>query len=87
MVYLALFKVLDFIFQALYLALIVRVLLSWIPHDPHHSIMQFIYRITDPMLEPFQNLVPAWKIGLDLSPIFAFFALGIVKNLVFTLLF
>jgi Predicted integral membrane protein len=87
MVYYALYKLLDVLFQGLYMALLVRVLLSWIPHDPYHPIMQFLFRITDPLLRPFQNLVPSWKFGIDLSPIFAFFALGIVRKLVFQLLF
>ena len=87
MVYFLLYKILDFLFQALYIALLIRVLISWIPHDRHHPIMNFIYTVTDPILQPFQNIIPSWKIGLDLSPIFAFFAIGIVRNLVFQLLF
>jgi YggT family protein len=87
MVYLLLYKVLNFVFQGLYLALIVRVLLSWIPHDRDHPIIAFIYSTTDPILQPFQNIIPSWKIGLDLSPILAFFALGIIRDLIFTLLF
>ncbi|RAP28277.1 YggT family protein [Candidatus Marinamargulisbacteria bacterium SCGC AG-343-D04] len=87
MVYFALYKILDTAFQGLYLALFIRVMLSWFPHDRSHPIMHFLYSITDPILRPFQDLIPSWKIGLDLSPIFAFFALGIIRNLVFTLLF
>ena len=87
MVYLLLYRILDFIFQGLYLALIARVLLSWIPHDRYHPIMQFLYDVTDPILRPFQNIIPSWKIGIDLSPILAFFALGIIRDLMFRLLF
>ena len=87
MAYLLVYKILDLVFQILYFALLVRVLMSWIPHDRNHSIMHFIYSITDPLLSPFQNIIPSWKIGIDLSPIFAFFALGILRNLVFQLLF
>lgn len=87
MVYLLLYKILNFTFQALYLALIVRVLMSWIPHDRYHPVMNFIYSITDPILQPFQNIIPSWKLGIDLSPILAFFAIGIIRDLVFTLLF
>ena len=87
MVYFLLYKILDFIFQGLYLALIVRVLLSWIPHDRYHPIVSFLYDITDPILRPFQNIIPSWKIGIDLSPILAFFAIGIVRDLLFRILF
>tara|TARA_B100000427_G_scaffold179934_1_gene149630 strand:- start:388 stop:651 length:264 start_codon:yes stop_codon:yes gene_type:complete len=87
MVYLLLYKVLDFLFQGLYLFLIVRVLLSWIPHDRYHPLISFMYDVTDPILKPFQNIIPSWKLGIDLSPILAFFAIGIVRDLIFTLLF
>ena len=87
MVYFLLYKILDFLFQGLYLALIVRVLLSWLPHDRYHPIVSFLYDITDPILRPFQNIIPSWKIGIDLSPILAFFAIGIVRDLLFRILF
>ena len=87
MVYLMIYKLLDVLFQALYFALLIRVLISWIPHDRYHPIISIIYSLTDPILRPFQDIIPSWKLGIDLSPIFAFFAIGIVRNLVFQLLF
>lgn len=87
MVYFLVYKVIDLIFQGLYFALLIRVLLSWFPHDRYHPIMQFIYTITDPILTPFQNIVPAWRLGIDLSPIFAFIALGFLRKIIFQLLF
>lgn len=87
MVYLMLYKLLNFIFQGLYLLLLVRVLLSWIPHNPYNTIIQFIYSTTEPILRPFQSILPTWKIGIDLSPLFAFIALGIVRDLLFQLIF
>ena len=86
MVYALTYKLLDLIFQALYLILIVRVLLSWVPHNAYHPIIAFIYRLSDPILKPFQDMVPSWKIGIDLSPILAFFAIGILRRLVFMLI-
>ncbi len=82
-----LFTIIDLIFQLLYLALLIRVLLSWIPHSEDHPIIHYIYRITDPMLKPFQDMIPTWKIGIDISPIFAFLALSLVKKIIFQILF
>lgn len=87
MIYSLLHTVLDLLFQALYLALFIRVILSWIPHDPYHSIVKVLYQVTDPLLRPFQDIVPTYKIGIDLSPIFAFLALGFIKKVIFSLLF
>ena len=87
MVYVLLYKVLDIFFQSAYLILMIRVLLSWIPHDRFHPIVDIIYKCSDPILSPFKNIVPSWKIGIDLSPIFAFIALGIAKEFLFKILF
>ena len=86
MVYALTYKLIDIVFQGLYFVLIIRVLLSWIPHNAYHPLIEPIYRISEPILKPFQNIIPSWKIGIDLSPILAFFALGILRRLVFTLL-
>jgi YggT family protein len=82
-----LFNILDFVFQALNITLLVRVLLSWIPHNPYHPVIQYLYTITDPLLRPFQTIVPPSKLGgIDLSPMFAFIALGLLRKLIFALL-
>lgn len=80
------FALIDIVFQMLYLALLVRVILSWVPHDRYHPIIEKVYQITDPMLEPFQKLVPPSRMGFDISPIFAFIALGLIRRLLFQLL-
>jgi YggT family protein len=76
----------DFLFQILTLCLLVRVLLSWIPHNPYNEIIRWIYWITDPLLRPFQALIPPLGVGIDLSPILAFLAIGFVRKLVLWLL-
>jgi len=82
-----LFNILDFVFQALNITLLVRVLLSWIPHNPYHPVIQYLYTITDPLLRPFQTIVPPSQLGgIDLSPMFAFIALGLLRKLIFALL-
>ena len=80
-------EILETLFQFLYIAILIRVVLSWVPHNPYHNIIQWIYKITDPLLNPFKNIIPSYRIGIDLSPIFAFFALGIIKKLIFQILF
>ena len=77
----------DWVFQALYLALMVRVFMSWIPHNPYHPMVATLYNVTDPILKPFQNLMPSLNIGIDISPILAFFALGLLKNILLRALF
>ena len=63
---------LSFLCDALILLVFVRALLSWVSPDPSNPIVQFIERSTDWLLVPFRNLIPAYKIGMDVSPILAF---------------
>lgn len=81
------FSLINLVFQALYIVLLARIILSWIDHNPYNEIIQWIYRISDPLLKPFQQLVPPLGIGVDVSPILAFFALGILKKLIFWVMF
>lgn len=72
-------RFIDLVFQAMYLLIFARVILSWIPHDPFHPIVAFINRFSDPILRPFRGLIPPLG-GFDLSPILAFIALGFIRK-------
>ncbi len=61
--------------------LIVRILLSWIPHNPNQPILRFIYEVTEPYLRIFRRIIPAYG-AVDFSPIVAFFALRIIEWIV-----
>ncbi|RAP34324.1 hypothetical protein DID77_01495 [Candidatus Marinamargulisbacteria bacterium SCGC AG-439-L15] len=80
------YQLIDLLFQFLNLALFVRIVLSWIPHDPYHPLISFVYSVTTPILRPFQDLIPAHRMGIDISPIFAFIALGVLRKVIFQLL-
>jgi len=83
----AIYKALSLLFQGLNLVLFIRIILSWIPHSPNHGLIRIIYQITDPLLKPFQNLIPTGRLGIDLSPIFAFLAIGLARDVIFRILF
>lgn len=59
--------------------IIIRALLSWVNPDPSNPIVQFIERVTEPLLRPFRQLVPAYKLGIDISPILAILFLYFLK--------
>lgn len=66
--------------QLAHISLFIRVILSWFPHNRYHPFIDVIYRVTDPMLLPFQRLIPANRMGIDLSPIFAFIGIQILES-------
>jgi YggT family protein len=49
--------------------IIIRVLISWLSPDPYHPAVQFLYRITDPVLDRAQRFIPLQFGGIDFSPI------------------
>jgi YggT family protein len=87
MIYTFIYRIVDVIFQALYILLLIRVILSWIPHNDSHPIVYKIYELTDPILRPFQNIIPSWRLGIDLSPLFAFMAIRLAQKLITMLFF
>jgi YggT family protein len=67
--------------------IIIRALLSWVNPDPYNPIVQFLMRITEPVLRPLRKLVPAYRLGIDLSPLIAvliiyFLEIAVVDTLV-----
>ncbi|MSR89276.1 MAG: YggT family protein [Candidatus Margulisbacteria bacterium] len=82
-----LFNLLAVTFQAIYILLIARTLLSWIPHNPNHAIIQWIYKLTEPVLGKLREMIPPLGGTLDISPIIAYILIGLIQKLVWQLLF
>ncbi|MBN1221124.1 MAG: YggT family protein [Anaerolineae bacterium] len=79
----------NIIFQALWWAILIRVLLSWLPMagiriDPYNPAIRFLYSITDPILEPLRKYTTIGMI--DLSPLVALIGLDVLRRLLISLL-
>ncbi len=61
------------------IVLLVRIILTWIPHNPQNPAATFLYKITEPILEPVRRIIPSIG-GIDISPIIVFFALGFIQR-------
>ena len=76
----------NWLFLLANVLLIIRVVLSWIPNvDYYHPVVQFIYRVTSPILDPIRRVVPPAG-GLDLSPLVAILLLQLLQKDVIGLL-
>jgi YggT family protein len=73
-----LIQIVNIAFSVLIWMVIIRCLLSFIPHNPYQSIIRFVYEVTEPIMAPFRRLVPMLG-GLDLSPIVVVLALEVVR--------
>ena len=67
----ALAAVVSILLTIMYWLILIRALISWVNPDPFNPIVQFLMRVTEPILEPIRLLLPA--LPIDISPIIAFF--------------
>jgi len=65
--------------------IIARVLASWVIRNPYNRLYQFLLTITEPVLGPLRRVLPP-MMGLDFSPIIAFFLLDLLSHLLSNLL-
>ncbi|MEO8910666.1 MAG: YggT family protein [Gemmatimonadaceae bacterium] len=71
-------------FTILKLALVVRVISSWLPISPHSPWIKWSYALSEPFLAPLRQVVPAMG-GFDFTPILAYFILSLLESLLFRL--
>ena len=82
----AVFAVLAAVLELYSWVLLARALMSWIPNlDPYNPVVQFLYRITEPVLEPVRRLIPPLGGMIDISIIVVFFAIFILRQMLMTI--
>jgi YggT family protein len=62
--------VLEWVLTLYMYVIIARALISWVNPDPLNPIVQFLERVTEPVLAPIRRVL-GWRMGIDLSPIVA----------------
>jgi YggT family protein len=75
----------DLLFYALYLAILARIVLSWLNASPYSPLVSFIYQITDPILLPLRRIVPPLGM-IDITPLLAIMLLSLVRELLVRML-
>ncbi len=76
----AIAKVLDIVLNIYMWVIIVRALISWVNPDPYNPIVQFLYRVTEPVLAPIRRLIPTYATGIDFSPIIVFLIIMFLQS-------
>ena len=72
-------------FTILKLALVVRVISSWLPISPFSGWIRSSYALSEPILAPLRRVIPSFS-GIDFTPILAYFLLNIIESLLFRLM-
>jgi len=78
-------KVVDVLLTLMYWLILVRALISWVNPAPFNPVVQFLYRSTEPVLEPLRRILP--RTAIDISPIIAFLAIMFFKSFLVTTLY
>jgi YggT family protein len=73
-------KVLDIVITLLYWIIIIRALISWVNPDPFNPIVQFLQRVTEPVLNPIRKALKMQFWTFDISPIIAILCLIFIQS-------
>lgn len=73
-------KILDMALNFFMWVIIIRALITWVNPDPYNPIVQFLTRVTEPVLSPIRRLLPTYRIGLDLSPFIAILIIYFMRD-------
>ncbi len=65
-------QILNIVLNIFMWIIIIRALISWVNPDPYNPIVQFLYKVTEPVLHPIRRALPMSGIGIDFSPIIVF---------------
>lgn len=75
-----LITLIDMVVNTIVILLVVNALLSFAPLDPWHPIRRVMAQLTDPIVQPFRNIIP--PLGMfDLSPLAALIVIQIVGEI------
>lgn len=87
MVYTAIFLLLRFI----EIAILARVVISWLPVSRDSQFIRLLYQITEPILAPIRRMIERSALGrnmmIDFSPIVAFLLIALIRNILARLIY
>lgn len=74
----ALANVVDIVLNILFWLVFIRAALSWVNPDPYNQIVQFLERVTEPVLAPVRRMFPA--MAVDISPLVVCLAIFFLRK-------
>lgn len=71
-------RLIDTLVNLFSLAILIRVILSWVRFDPYHPISVFVHQVTEPVLAPIRRYLPSTGM-IDFSPLVALVLVQVVQ--------
>lgn len=85
----AIFKIAVYwLLEIMQWAIVARVLISWLPVTRDNPLVEILYQITEPILEPIRIIIERSPFGRDMmmfdfSPIVAFIIIKFIETMIF----
>lgn len=76
--------IVSWAFDFLRIALLVRVVSSWLPVSPYSKWIRWSYVVTEPFLKPLRQIIPSLGM-IDITPLIAYFLIGFIQGAVVNL--
>jgi YggT family protein len=81
-------NILDVLLNIVWWLVLIRALVSWVNPDPANALVQFLYKTTEPILEPIRRRLPLnFRFGLDISPVIVIIVIMFLKSFLIKSLF
>ena len=72
-------------FDFIRIAILVRVVSSWLPVSPYSKWIRWSYVVSEPILKPLRAVIPTMG-PIDITPIIAYFLIGFIQTAVLRML-
>lgn len=82
----ALASLLDMVLNIYLWIVFARAILSWVNPDPYNPIVQFLVRVTEPVLYPIRRAI-GYGMGIDFSPLIVIFVIYFLRSFLVRTLF
>lgn len=80
------YRIINLAFEIMNILILIRIVISWLAPYSRNDFTNLVYALTEPILKPFRTLIPMGNVRIDLSPVLAYFALKILRYIIFYLL-
>lgn len=77
--------IVSWLFEFVRIAILVRVISSWLPISPYSRWVRWSYTVSEPILRPLRQVIPSLGM-IDITPIIAYFLIGFIQGAVLRLL-
>jgi YggT family protein len=77
--------IVSWLFDFVRIAILVRVISSWLPISPYSKWIRWSYTVSEPILRPLRQVIPSLGM-IDITPIIAYFLIGFIQGAVLRLL-